>query len=517
VPAGICLGAVLFYLQPPTPWLRKGTIHVSPTGFDGWPGSSRRLAVRTIQHAVDRATAGETILIWPGVYRETIHVRRGGRPGHPLVLRAAIPGWAVISGTAEPTVTARWRWRSLGGHRHAARIPWRVDGLRVDGVMAYRSRSSGHLRAICPREGAWPAFHASNGELILCLPDGRAPKDLRLEVNRPLPARLRSGGHQVASVWIEAPHVEVRDLVFDFPVMAAIQLWNTSNVRIVGNRFNGADVAINDSPNVRKVTNLAVEHNLSHCYPLYEWVRHGWLTWGEVYPYSNCALTWVKGRNVHIEGNIITQAGDGIKVSPVGGENVVTRNLIAFSTDDAFEFDGPAVNLTVRSNLVVDAWVGLGISPVTQGPLHISDNIFLASPQSPEHGNGVLLKLMGGPIRNVSVSNNLFVGYQLGWSVEDSPLQDFSMTSNTLATVQSDAVGMFHRPQMRWQGNRVALFSRFDWPRPEQGPAALLPLVGPAAPLRLGPLGPLWFKPGQDVATRALLPLLRSGWMVEAP
>jgi len=322
----------------------------------------------------------------------------------------------------------------------------------------------------------------------------------------------------VASVWIEAPHVDVRDLVFDFPVMAAIQLWNTSHVRIAGNRFNGADVAINASPNVRKVTNLRVEHNLSHCYPLYEWVRHGWLTWREVYPYSNCSLTWVGGKNVLIEANIITQAGDGIKVSPVEGENLVTRNLIAFTTDDAFEFDGPAVNLAVRSNLIVDAWVGLGISPVTQGPLLIADNIFLASPQSSEHGHGVLLKLMGGPIRNVSVSNNLFLGYQLGWSVEDSPLQDFSVTSNTLATVKSDAAGMFHRPQMRWQGNRLALFSRSDWPRPEQGPAALQPLVGPAAaPIRLGPLGPPWFRPGQDPATRGLLPLLRSGWMVEAP
>ena len=61
-----------------------------------------------------------------------------------------------------------------------------------------------------------------------------------------MPQRRRSGGHQVASLWIEAPWVEVRDLRFDFAVMAAIQLWHTHNVRLEGNSFEGADVAVND-------------------------------------------------------------------------------------------------------------------------------------------------------------------------------------------------------------------------------------------------------------------------------
>jgi hypothetical protein len=88
---------------------------VAPDGFDGYLGQSRRFAVRTIQRAADQADPGETILIWPGTYREEVFLRRGGRPGRPLVLRAAIPGQARISGSAHPALMASWRWQSRGG------------------------------------------------------------------------------------------------------------------------------------------------------------------------------------------------------------------------------------------------------------------------------------------------------------------------------------------------------------------------------------------------------------------
>jgi hypothetical protein len=114
--SALAVVATLIYLQPPTGWLRYGVVHVAPDGFDGFIGVSRRWAVRTIQRAAEIAGPGETILIWPGVYREDVHLRRGGRPGHPLVLRSALPGQAVISGGADPAVMARWQWRPQGAH-----------------------------------------------------------------------------------------------------------------------------------------------------------------------------------------------------------------------------------------------------------------------------------------------------------------------------------------------------------------------------------------------------------------
>jgi hypothetical protein len=84
--------------------------------------------------------------------------------------------------------------------------------------------------------------------------------------------------------------VEVRDLRFNFVVMAAIQLWHADHVLIEGNQFDAADVAINDNASLAQPRAIRIRHNLSSCFPLFEWGRIGWLSWKEVYPYSNCSL-----------------------------------------------------------------------------------------------------------------------------------------------------------------------------------------------------------------------------------
>ena len=106
----LSLIAFLNYVRPPTGWLRNGTVHVSPDGFDGFFGHSRRLSVRTLQRAADLVEPGETILIWPGTYRESFVLRRGGQKGKPVVIRAAVPGEAVITAAARSSAVEGWTW-----------------------------------------------------------------------------------------------------------------------------------------------------------------------------------------------------------------------------------------------------------------------------------------------------------------------------------------------------------------------------------------------------------------------
>jgi hypothetical protein len=505
----------LLYMRPPTAGLRQGVVHVAPDGFDGWLGQSRRYALRTIQRAADLAGPGETILVWPGVYPEDIHLRHGGRPGQPLVLRAAVPGRAVITGAAGPEVPGSWQWHPLGGHLYATPVAWRVDGLRVDGVAAYHSPSEVHLRQICARAGAWPAFASSPSRLVLCLPGGAPLRASRLQVHRPMPLRLRAGGHQVASLWIEAPWVEVRDLRFDFAVMAAIQLWHTHHVRLEGNSFEGADVAVNDSPSVVLPHQVVVSRNVSGCYPLAEWRRRGWLSWGEVYSYSNCSLTWLHGSDLEVVGNLVNQAGDGIKISPVAGQNSVRGNLITETTDDAFEFDGPARQLKVQGNAVLDPFVVLGVSPVQDGPLLVEDNVFVAFPHSPAVGNGVLLKWMGGPSRRVSVHENTYLGEQIGWQDDHSPLTQVSVRHNRLATVRGVA-GINQGNGLLGRDNRLLTVTRHQWAESSRDPGALPALASMGGrPLALGPVGPPWWHAEVEAAGRSMPDLLRSPWIKE--
>ncbi len=505
------VGACLAYVQPPTSWLRRGVLHVSPNGFDGFVGHSRPFAVRTIQRAADLADPGETILIWPGTYREEVFLRRGGRPGRPLVLRAAIPGQAVISGGADPAIVASWRWQARGAHLWSTPVRAAVAGLRWDGVMAFRSGSLPHLRKICSRPGAWPAFTSSDGELWLCLPRGERPEPGRLEVVRPMPWRTRSGGHQVASLWIEAPHVEVRDLRFDFAVMAAIQLWNTHHVLLEGNHFEGADVAINGNPSLRPLQQIRVSRNLSSCYPLYEWNREGWLSWSEIYSYSNCSLAWLGGADMTLDRNVVMQSGDGIKLSPEGGHNEARSNLIVDTTDDAFEFDGPARNLLVTDNVVFHSLVAFAPSPVSEGPLMIEGNTVVMAPSHPRQGYGVLLKLMGGAIHHVTLKHNFFLGYQMAHGQADSPVTAVVVEANGFATVRAPEEGLAQAAQMSWRANRFRRLSLTEWAAASHNPASLASVGG--RPAVLPPVGPAWMDLFRDRASLPLRPSLQSPWL----
>ena len=526
--------AGLTALAPPILPKRPGPIHVAPDGFDGWDGGSRERAVRSLQRGVDLAGPGDTVLIWPGTYHESVRIRHGGRAGHPLVLQAAVPGQAILSGADGTGEVARWRWRRWQPHLFATPVHWPIQALRVDGWAAYRAGSLPHLRHLCARPAAVPAFYAAENQLVLCLPQGQSPTGSRLEVHRPLPRRLKAGGHQAALLWLEAPHLQIRDLQFDFAVTAAIQLWSTGDVLIRGNRFRDADVAINDHPSLTPVDGLRIEQNLSQCPGLDRWRRSG-LSRSEIYRYSNCTLVWVGGRNLSIRGNVISEAGDGLKVSPSGGRNRVSGNLIDRVFDDGIEFDGPAVNLRVDHNLLNNTLVALGTSPVTRGPLQIDTNLILNDPGQA----GALLKLMAGAaprlgpqpqatIRHVLLRHNLAVVDALAWRDPAVRLERIRLEANLLLSRQD--FGERLPAGLELSANRLVTLPQGARPLPEQGATALArwwsgpgnpgpgePGPGPGSlPLAMGPLGPAWLTLEDDPFTAALGPLLRAGWLIPA-
>lgn len=53
----------------------------------------------TIQEAMDGAEPGDTVLVAPGTYRESIRIRRGGEEGHPIHLKSQVRHGAVVTGT----------------------------------------------------------------------------------------------------------------------------------------------------------------------------------------------------------------------------------------------------------------------------------------------------------------------------------------------------------------------------------------------------------------------------------
>lgn len=77
--------------------LQAATFYVSTTGSDTAAGTAAA-PWRTIQHAVDAAQPGDTVLIGAGTYREVITIRKSGTATAPLTISAAPGAHVIISG-----------------------------------------------------------------------------------------------------------------------------------------------------------------------------------------------------------------------------------------------------------------------------------------------------------------------------------------------------------------------------------------------------------------------------------
>jgi len=69
--------------------------HVNETGRDAADGTATQ-PVRTIQCAVDRAKPGDTIIIHPGIYPDSVRITRGGTEDRPITIRAAKRWQAIL-------------------------------------------------------------------------------------------------------------------------------------------------------------------------------------------------------------------------------------------------------------------------------------------------------------------------------------------------------------------------------------------------------------------------------------
>lgn len=69
-----------------------------PGAADANPGS-REAPFRTVSAAARCAKAGDTVRVWPGVYRESITLTNSGAADRPIVFRSEVPRGAVLCGS----------------------------------------------------------------------------------------------------------------------------------------------------------------------------------------------------------------------------------------------------------------------------------------------------------------------------------------------------------------------------------------------------------------------------------
>lgn len=507
---------------PTLPWQGGRVIYVSRDGSDMRRGRSLESAVATIQRAAELARPGDTVLIAPGTYRERLRVRRGGRPGAPVVFRAAEPGSVFVSGETDPGVVAQLVWRDEGGGVHSAEVPWPVYRVRAGDHYLFHTLWSNleGFHNLVDLDGAWDTsiYVSEERRLYIFLADGRTPDTTDLAFHGPIPSPREWGNIRSANVWVEADHVVFEGLRFVAGIGAGLLLWSADHVEVRDCLFEGAGYGIQTRPRVRAITDVTAEYNLYHNYPQAAW-RDEWLAWDQVYAhYSSSTLIASLVDGVTVRGNLIAHSGDALRLTSRGGvEGVEIRdNLIFRGTDDAIEFDGPGVDVIMRGNLIYDVHESLGLSPVTQGPVLVEDNLFL---HPAGRLNGAQMKLLNpafdlgdstSTIRNVEIRHNTFVGNWLSWW-STAPVADVLVEDNLFAVQRMTdppwhagvtARGNTFEPQPTGGYPDPALNPRW-WDRTAE-PAGADGYDGAVAPGRRWSMprpGPRWFDFSEHPAT----------------
>lgn len=98
------------------------TYYVDINANAGGDGSKTR-PFKTIQQAADVAFAGDEVIVAPGVYREWVNPKNGGKEGKPIVYKSEKPLAAHITG-AESIKT----WEKFEGNVYTARVSNKIFG-----------------------------------------------------------------------------------------------------------------------------------------------------------------------------------------------------------------------------------------------------------------------------------------------------------------------------------------------------------------------------------------------------
>lgn len=342
----------------------------------------------------------------------------------------------------------------MGRQLYQSQVPWRVDSLRVNAVVAYRAKSLQLLYETCRKDNTWTSFYSSSSNITVCFPRDLDPEVDGITFSQRLPRRTTAGGHQSASLWIDASHINISNLHFDHTVFASINLWDSSHIRISDNRFTNSDVAVNGYPSVGTPYFIDIVRNLSEYAPLHEW-NESWLTWHQLYGYSNSSLTWLAGSSLNILNNLVCQGGDGIKLLSKGPyNNLVSRNILSMLVDDAIELDSSSHNISVSENLVASFLAAISITPIDNSSVFLRGNIFIGSAADQMN---VLLKALSISTANIYLSKNFFLGRQLFWLHQDSPI-NIAASDNLFIIDMDDSVNTSFLPELKRNNDLRSLF-----------------------------------------------------------
>ena len=333
-------------------------------GSDTNPGTTSS-PLKTIQAGVNKAVAGDSVRVKPGVYRETVTPPKGGSAGKPLWIIADGPG--VILDGSDATLE-KPTWTNESGDLYSTPFAGPSQYIAADDVRLYDYPSLAELQS--GAAGLPGGFFIGSGKLYVRLPDGGDPSTKTL-------------------------HVAVRDTGFLLDTIGYVVV-EGFELRYLGKTQGGVAVDVRDTHHawVRKnqahhmntgfrvrrslASENVIENNTFRDTSVWTWP---WAA-SKAHTPEASAITIQNGRGNVVRGNQLEGSFNGIDAGAFGttDENIakdtdVYGNSMKQHADDGLEPEGACVNVRFWHNVVQGSLNAISVAPIEVGPTWLVRNL----------------------------------------------------------------------------------------------------------------------------------------------
>jgi DNA-binding winged helix-turn-helix (wHTH) protein len=344
-----------------------GTLHVSPGGRDSNTGASAEHALRTIQRAADMARPGDVVLIHPGIYRQSVHVRRSGTWIQPIAFRGAGPD--VILDGADERIAAGVKWKPIGEAVHVHTSGFQTTHVSTEQGRLFNYRSLDDLRAL--RAGAPGGFFADKDRLFLKFFDGSSPSDHVIHAGR-----LDRGFVLEKLSWVSIEGLQFRHFGGSNDGVA-VWLGDCTDCRVYQARIGEvgrAGIWVEGGERGRLEDNEIWDTSINK-WPWHDANASSADTHGIFFSGRSPRGYVVRRNRIRGTFNGIAPCGTAPPASGMTTETDVYDNEVSELGNDAIEAEPYCANLRIWGNRLAEVMMGISTAPAGPGPTWILRNI----------------------------------------------------------------------------------------------------------------------------------------------
>lgn len=381
------------------------------SGNDSNDGMSRKNSFKTIQRAADEVQAGDTVLIAPGVYFETVCLNTAGTPDRYITFKGE--GKVIITAADRKLREGKAEWRCEDEKLNIYSVPFSHDPVRVlaDGFELFPYSAKSCLKTALRTDG-YPApphgfsFEESEQRLYVRFKAGQKPEKTLVAAS---PERASgANGHHVwksdhANFHIgkgaKNGYIKLQNLTFETPGGAGVVTY-ASNVAVTDCIFSGCRFGVSG---VSKARNIFIENcdysqkgvhgdvmdvikraqkeKLNEKFKFYFWCHKSNRNSKKEMSNFETGIVGNVGKNWHIRNCRIDDSFEGFSswCASAAEDFQVYGNTFRKIVDNAVETENKAKNVRVYNNYFEDVFEPISWQPLAgppwPGPVFVYRNL----------------------------------------------------------------------------------------------------------------------------------------------